>query len=255
MAEYQVYALRYAGPITGSGALLMWRQDWDLSVERNYYIWCLLGPQGPVVVDSGITPALASESEVPHYHNPIEVLARLGVDASQVKHLILTHLHWDHAGGLELFPRARVYLHQDEYDFWTKDPLAKKAPFAALTTPRIMAFLGELEKQGRLELVEKDAEILPGISGVAAPGHSHGLMAAAVETAKGIAVLGSDAALTFRNLEEGWPSAIFCDLGQCLLSMERLQEVAASPELVFPGHDAAMANDYPQVAEGVTRLV
>ena len=39
MAEYEIYALKYAGPFKSSGAFLMWFKEWERVVERNYYIW------------------------------------------------------------------------------------------------------------------------------------------------------------------------------------------------------------------------
>ena len=44
------------------------------------------------------------------------------------------------------------------------------------------------------------------------------------------------------------------NMAEGIKSMEKLQEKASSPELLFPGHDINMATNYPKVAENITRL-
>ena len=80
-------------------------------------------------------------------------------------------------------------------------------------------------------------------------------MALKATTAQGEAVLASDCGHTFANFSEDWPSIFIFDLPVWLESMERLRGLADSPELLFPGHDLKMSEDYQEVAPGVTRLV
>ena len=109
MAEYEIYALKYAGPFTSSGAFLMWKKDWEKQVQRNYYFWCVRGEKETVIIDAGIPPKLARERNLAGYVSPVEVLSRIGVRAEEVRHLILTHIHWDHSSGVGLF-RDRPWL-------------------------------------------------------------------------------------------------------------------------------------------------
>ena len=87
MAVYEIFALKYAGPLTGSGALLMWFKDWEEIVERNYYFWCLKGEGETVVVDAGVSPDLAREKDLNGYVSPAEMLSRIGVRAEEVRHV------------------------------------------------------------------------------------------------------------------------------------------------------------------------
>ncbi len=254
MPEFEIYALRYAGPLESSQALFMWNQGWDQRVQRAYYIWCLLGPGGPVVVDSGVAPEAAAGRDLPDYQSPAAMLERLGVAAGEVKHLFLTHLHWDHASGIGLFPGARVHVSRAEHDFWLRDPLARRPIFQAVYDPAVTRGLEEARAQGRLHLVEGDGRIIPGLEALAAPGHSPGLMAAAVQTSRGTAVLGSDCGHTFQNYTQEWPSIFICDLRAWLRSWDKLKARVSAPELLFPGHDLALARDFPETAPGVTRL-
>lgn len=255
MIEYEIYALKSAGPFTSSGALLMWLQEWERVETRNYYFWCIKGGGETIIVDAGVSPRLARERNLAGYISPAEILSRIDVKAEDIPRVILTHLHWDHSSGASLFPRASFYIQELEYHFWMRDPIADRPPFKNLTEESAKAYLASLEGTNRLALLKGDQEVLPGIECLLAPGHSTGLQAVAVKTARGTAVLGSDCAHIFRNYREDWPSAIIVDLVGWMKTYDKLRAKASSPDLLFPGHDPLMSEEYPSVAEGVTRLV
>jgi glyoxylase-like metal-dependent hydrolase (beta-lactamase superfamily II) len=254
MSKYEIYCLLNAGPFDCSGALLMWLQNWDKQEQINYYFWCIKGGNEHVVVDSGVKPELAEAEQFPGYTNPVTLLSRIGVNAAEVRHLVITHLHWDHFNALDLFPKAKIYIQRKEYDFWQKDHTARRAAFQLLTDEKVLAHLATQEVSGRLRLLDGDEEILPGVECILASGHSAGLQAVAVETSQGTAVLGSDSAHVFKNFEEDWPTPIISDMSAWLRSYDKLRAKASSPQLLFPGHDLRLAEDYEKVAEGVTRL-
>jgi glyoxylase-like metal-dependent hydrolase (beta-lactamase superfamily II) len=255
MSEYEIYAIKYAGPFTSSGAFLMWLKDWEKVEKRNYYIWCIKGAGETIVVDAGVSPELAGEKTLAGYISPSEALSRIDVKAEDIRHVILTHLHWDHTSGVSLFPQATFFVQESEYRFWFSNPIANRPPFRHLSDETAKAYLASLEGTDRLRLLKGDEQILPGIECLLAPGHSIGLQAVAVNTAKGTAVLGSDCAHIFRNYREDWPSALIVDLVGWMKTYEKLRAKTSSIDLLFPGHDPIMAENYPKVAEGVTRLV
>jgi glyoxylase-like metal-dependent hydrolase (beta-lactamase superfamily II) len=255
MDRYEIYALKYAGPFTSSGAFLMWLKDWEKVEERNYYIWCIKGARHTVVVDTGVSPDLAEEKKLNGYVSPVDVLSRIGVKADDVRHVVLTHIHWDHASGVTLFPTATFYVQEAEYAFWLKDPIAKRPALRQLSHLPANTHLASLEKTSRLALLRGDQKILPGIQCLLAPGHTIALQAVAVNTAAGTAILGSDCAHFFRNYKEDWPSALIFDLRAWMKTYEKLRARVSSLDLLFPGHDPIMSRNYPTVAEGVTRLV
>ena len=144
MPKYEIYALKYAGPFTSSGALLMWKKEWERVAKRYYYFWCIKGGEGPMVVDAGVSPDLGKQRNLAGYVNPAQVLARIDVQAEGVRQVIITHLHWDHASGVSLFPQATFYIQEEEYRFWLKDPVAKRPPpyFLFLFAYRFCLFSG-----------------------------------------------------------------------------------------------------------------
>ncbi len=255
MTEYEIYALKYAGPFTSSGAFLMWFKEWDRIGRRNYYFWCVRGGDETVVVDTGVSPELAAPKNLKGYVSPTDVLAGIDIMAEEVAHVVVTHIHWDHAGGVSLFPNARFYVQKQEYDFWIHDPISQRPPFLHVADEKTRSYLAALEGTERLVLIDGDRQILPGIDCLLAPGHTVALQALAVNTRRGTAVLGSDAAHIFRNYREDWPSAIVTDMVAWMRTYDKLKAKVSSMDLLFPGHDTEMESEYPGVAAGVTRLV
>jgi len=255
MPVYEIYALNYAGPAASSLALLLWLRGWDETIERYYFIWCVKGGGETIVVDCGVAPALAPQRQMANYVSPAEVLGRIGVDAASVKTLLLTHIHWDHVSGIELFPNATVYVQEEEFRFWMQDPIAKYPPLIRISDPRGNAYLANLEGTDRLVLVNGDAAVVPGVDLLLAPGHTPALQVVAVNTARGTAILGSDCAHLARNYQEHWPSCFITNMIAWMRSFDKVKARGSSPDLLFPGHDVSMLRNYPEVAEGVTRLV
>jgi glyoxylase-like metal-dependent hydrolase (beta-lactamase superfamily II) len=252
---YTLFALKYAGPLTSPVAKVLLDTDWDETIDRYYYIWAVQGGATTVVVDCGVRPAWAAQKNLKGYMSPDVVLARIGINAATVEHLVITHIHQDHAGGLELFPRARVYVQKKEFEFWTTDPIAKRKPFAKVSDPVAIEQLGNLRGSDRLTLIDGDQQILPGIEVLLTPGHTPALQSVAVRTAKGLAVLASDCAHVHRSFELDLPSSLISDLPGWMHSYSKLREkVGGNLAMLFPGHDKDMLLKYPRVAEDVTQL-
>ena len=244
-----------AGPTPGRAPWSDWFQDMDKYVQIHYYIFAIRGGGETIVVDCGVHPEVARQRNLAAYVSPAEVLKRIDIDAAKVKHLILTHIHFDHVSGIQLFPRANIYLQEKEFNFWMKDPIAKKAPFLFLTDAAANRYLAKQEGKKRLHLIRGDKKILPGIELLLAPGHTPGLQVVAVNTAKGTAIVGSDLAHVASSYQTDFPSAIITDMITWMKSYDKIRPRASSPDLLFPGHDLALLENYPKVAEDVSRLV
>src|SRR4030042_3343111 len=108
--DYKIYALKYAGPFTGSVAMVFFNKEWDKTIARNYYIWAVQGGGRTIVFDSGVRPALAAERKLGGYVSPDKMLDRIGIDAKKVEHLVISHIHFDHGGGNELFHNPKTYV-------------------------------------------------------------------------------------------------------------------------------------------------
>jgi glyoxylase-like metal-dependent hydrolase (beta-lactamase superfamily II) len=254
--EYKLYAFKYAGPFTSSVAMVFFNKEWDKTIARNYYIWAVQGGGQTVVFDSGVRPALAAERKLGGYISPDKALARMGIDAKKVEHLVISHIHFDHGGGVALFPNAKVYVQRKEYDFWVYDPISRRPPYAAVADPVANKQFGDLRGSNRLVLIDGDQKILPGIELLLTPGHTPALQSMAVNTAKGLAILTSDCAHIHRSFVEDNPSCLITDLPGWLNTYARLRDkVKGNLGMLFPGHDKDMLEKYPKVAQDVTQLV
>src|SRR2546421_9004059 len=105
----------------------------------------------------------------------IGAMGELGVDPNDIKDVILTHLHFDHAEGLAGWPMRRTYDRRIETE----------APYAQLVS-------GMLE-MANLEILDgEEGEIEPGLRWMLTPGHSAGLISLLVDTDDGLVVIASD---------------------------------------------------------------
>ncbi|HYS92895.1 MAG TPA: N-acyl homoserine lactonase family protein [Candidatus Acidoferrales bacterium] len=255
---YEIYAAKYAGPFTSKLAFLLFNQGWDQDIDRYYYIWVVKGPTETILVDTGVGLTVAADRKLKGYVNPIDVAARIGVKPDDVTKVVITHMHWDHVGGMEMmpkaYPKATFYVQKREYDFWTKHPVAKRKIFAGTADPLAYKVMQDMEGTPRLQLVNGDMNIGPGLDIMLGPGHTIGTQSLAVPTAKGTAVVASDCGHLARNFKEDTPSILITDLIGWMETYDKVRAKASSVDLCFPGHDAAMLLNYPKVAEDVTRL-
>jgi glyoxylase-like metal-dependent hydrolase (beta-lactamase superfamily II) len=252
---YEIYALKYAGPFTRPASMMTWFQDMDKRIPINYYVFAICGGGETIIVDCGCAPELARERNLAGYVNPVEILKRIDIVAGEVKYLVATHIHFDHISGIELFPQATIFVQEKEFNFWIKDPMAERAPFRHVTDPVANRYLASLEGKERLRLIKGDKEVLPGIELMLCPGHTLGLQTVAVNTKKGIAIIGSDAAHLFSSFRTDIPSAIITDMIAWMKTYDKIRAKASSLDLIFPGHDVALLEDYPKVAKDVSQLV
>jgi glyoxylase-like metal-dependent hydrolase (beta-lactamase superfamily II) len=257
--EYEIYAAKYGGLLIRKVAIVLWNVGWDEDGPINYYVWAIKAKNGEtIVVDTGASPAQGAARKVPGYVSPIEVLARAGISGDNVTKVVITHMHWDHVGGMEGFlqayPKATFYVQKREFNFCLRNPVSQRKPIAILFDPLANKIVGDLERSERLMIVDGDYNLAPGVDLILAPGHTLGLQVVRVNTAKGPTVVGSDCAHVFRGYREDNPSVFIMDMPAWIQSFDKVKSKAAI-DLIFPGHDVLMHQGYPKVAEDVTRLV
>ncbi len=161
-----------------------------------------------------------------------EALQQAGLTPTQISHLVISHLHFDHVGNLPLFSNAEVLLSEAEWKIAREDP----DEWHSIPT------LSYLEKRGKIQLVKEGDEIAPGVSVMELPGHTLGLIG--LRCGADI-ILCSDA---LKNRYEAWTDIPLMsqDLGKSRQSIQRIKENA---RYIYPGHDGILDLLYPNFEE------
>lgn len=217
-------------------------------------VWLMKGPDGRLVLlDAGFKrPDLIERWKPAGYVTPAAALERFGVRSEAVTDLIISHVHWDHLDGADLFPNAQIWIQRDEYEHHI-DSTGRRLANAIDTADATM--LHAMKLAGRVNLVDGDArEIIPGITVYTGGKHTFQSQYVGVTTAGGTVVLASDNVYLFENLEKHVPIAQTLDAASNLAAQERMTRIASSPRLIVPGHDPAVFERFPSPGNGVARI-
>jgi glyoxylase-like metal-dependent hydrolase (beta-lactamase superfamily II) len=236
--RFTVYALEW-GQRTGVRGehFLGWDQASGDRHDVAYYAWLLLSADRTVLVDSGADPNADSTLPGWTFRSSItDILQTVGVAAADIDTVVLTHLHYDHAGGARLLPRARVQMQQAELAYWTGPNARRIAREAWLVDQRDVAHLMRLVDCGRATLTAGDVEVGHGLSAHSVGGHTAGTQIVAVQTGTGRLVLASDAVQFFENLDADRPGTIVHSMPAVFSAFDRARDLA-SGGMVVPGHD------------------
>src|SRR3972149_210385 len=187
---YQVYALKYAE--RGMTACqFFYREASHAPLTLHYYVWLILGPPPPILVDPGFLDDEARARGIRNYVSPAAMVERAGIKPGDVPIALITHLHYDHWAGHSLFPHAEYWIQRDEVAFWT-GPFGRYDAFRQSANPEALARLVTLNYANRVRIIEGDREVLPGLCVHRVGGHTAGLQIVTVETGRGTGVLASD---------------------------------------------------------------
>jgi glyoxylase-like metal-dependent hydrolase (beta-lactamase superfamily II) len=247
---HELYAIRYATAMRRQTDVFIGADAHDGTVPMDYFVWVARNESHTVVIDTGFDALAAERRGRQLLREPGEGLRLLGVDCSQVEHVIITHLHYDHAGNLQLFPRARFYLQEREMAFATGRHMAHPFFAHAYELDAVLSMV-RLVYGAQVIFHDGDAEIVPGITVHHVGGHTHGLQVVRVWTRVGWVVVASDAAHYLANMISGRPFPIVADVMQMTLGWNRLQQLATRPEYIVPGHDPIVMQLYTEPEPGL----
>lgn len=200
----------------------------DIVIDFPLISYFLEGAGHKIIVDTGGSIPDGMKWQ-PYFQSDNEELDRalfdIGVSPEEIDLVILTHLHWDHAGNNHLFPNARFFVQKKELDFLLSPDPKDKAGFEM-----------DLVMKTKYETVDGDSEIIPGIRVILTPGHTTGMQCVVVETASGKYILGGDLITLFENWEAvpHIPGGVYYDLD---VVRESLNKVDKLDGRILPGHD------------------
>lgn len=246
-STYEVFALRYASHDDRKSTENFLGEDpfHASDMPLDFFVWLIRGHGRVVLVDTGCKAETAVRRGR-HYHaHPLDLLERLGVAANDITDVIVTHMHYDHAGNLAAFPRALIHMQEAEMHYCTGRRMCHallRQPYEAVDVAAAVHSL----YQGRMRFADGDREIAPGISVHLCGGHTLGLQYVTVTTARGEIVLASDAAHYYENIRQRRPVPILLDLARTLDGFERIAERATDFDRIIPGHDPLVLTAFPR---------
>jgi glyoxylase-like metal-dependent hydrolase (beta-lactamase superfamily II) len=228
--------------------------DHDAPGPIAYYIWVIRNAGRTIVVDTGFDAAEGARRGRKIARTPATALEQLGISAAQVEDVIITHLHYDHAGTLAAFPKARFHLQAAEMAFATGPCMCHAHIRHTFTVDHVCEMVRNVYA-GRVVFHDGDAEVAPGVTVHKLGGHSRGLQCVRVATATGPVVLASDASHFYENFEQGKVFPITVDIADVLDGYRRLVTLATSPRRVVPGHDPLVFVRYPALNAAAAGII
>lgn len=244
-APWSVFAVKYADRPGRTRSDSFLEDDHPAAPHgMDYFTWVLDNGATRIVVDTGYDAAEGARRGRPVLRDPAQALLALDLDPGTVETVIITHLHYDHAGGLMRYPRARFHLQAMEMGFATGPCMCDPALRAPYTAEHVCDMVRHVFS-GRVVFHDGDAEVAPGVTVHRIGGHSLGLQAVRVMTASGPLCLASDAAHYYENFTAKKLFPIVADKPAMLAGFGRIVELGGAPDRVIPGHDPLVRDRHP----------
>ena len=250
--QYEVYAIRFASiPFRVAG--LVAGADTSRRLDIAMMVWLLKGPNGRnVLVDAGFyRDAFLSRWRPEDFVKPSDAVAKL-VKPEDITDVIISHVHWDHLDGADLFPKARIWIQREEFDHHLDVTGVVRNRAVDSVDAKMLAEIG---RDGRVSKVDgDDKEIIPGIRVYTGGKHTFASQFVGVNTAAGTVVIASDNAYLYENLAKNVAIAQTLDAASNLRAQARMATLAADPRLIVPGHDPEVFSRFPSPGNGVARI-
>jgi len=218
----------------------------DKKIDAAMAVWLIQGGGHNILFDSGFhRDTFAKDFPTKDYLRPDETVKLAGVQPEQVTDIVISHAHWDHMGGLDLFPKAQVWIQAEEYRYYTTTAWQPGGNHGGID-PADVTELVRINTEGRLHLIAGDnIEIFPGIRAYTGGHHTYASQYLRVD-GKQPYVLASDNCYLYLNLTAHLASGTFSTADQAanIANQARMIELAGSPDRVVPGHDLLQFERY-----------
>jgi N-acyl homoserine lactone hydrolase len=192
--------------------------------------WYIKTPGKNILVDTGGTNPNDDHGRNPYHRDDSlhikNALEKHGLRCEDIHTIILTHLHWDHCGGVDFFPNAEIIIQEDELKY-------ARNPYPV----HKYGFVKEIADAERYTIITGDRPIVDNIKVLFTPGHTYGSQSVLVEADQQKYLIAGDMVGLFECIDDRDPpliSGIYVDLKLYYQSLEKIKQLFA---FVLPGHD------------------
>jgi N-acyl homoserine lactone hydrolase len=232
---------------SGTARRLRTMVDREWSEPLPIYTWLIEHPEGLVVVDTGETARVMQPGWFPRWHPYFKLAVRfdvepeqeigpqlqaLGHDPADVRWVVLTHLHTDHAGGIPHFPQSEIVITRTEWD----DASGFKGKLNGYLPQHRPDWLAP-------RLIDPDENGLPlteagDLRIVATPGHTNGHVSVVLADGDSTIFFAGDTSYDQQLMLDGAVDGVCPDEEAARATLERIRALAAERPLVYlPTHD------------------
>lgn len=249
--DYTIQAIKYADAPDNVSNLVMGAPKEKIMLAMA--VWLIRGGRRNILFDSGYhRDTFEKYFPSTNYIRPDEAVKLAGVQPDQITDIVISHAHWDHLGGIDLFPKATIWIQKEEYRYYTAEAWQPGGHHGGID-PADIQELVKLNTEGRVRFVDGgNVEIFPGIRAYTGGHHTYASQYLRVAGNPPF-VLASDNCYLYRNLAEHKASATFTKdfwPGNIENQTRMIQLAGSSPDRVIPGHDAEQFRKYPTSANG-----
>jgi len=253
---YEVYALSYGTYPGFPVSALIGGADKNRKIDLQMMIWLLKGSNGKrILVDTGCyRDTIAQLKGIKNFIKPSDTLVKVGLSANDITDVIVSHMHWDHADGIDLFPNAKIWIQKEEYDYYTGAAWQPGGKHGGIEPDDVLTLV-KLNTQQKVNLIDGDnREIIDGIRVYTGGRHTFASQYVGVQTDNGTVVIASDNMYLYENLEKHAPIAQTFDADSNIKAQDRMRQIASRPDLIIPGHDPEVFVKFPKPGNGVARI-
>jgi len=229
------------------------------SVEMFFMFWLIKGDNGKnILVDAGCSGSMqaAIDFGVTNAIRPDSVLLEIGVRPKDITDIIVTHPHWDHIDGINLFPDAQIWIQKEDFNYYTGPAWQKDGKHGGIVKSDIL-YLVDKNIDGKVTLVDGDnQEIFPGIKVYTGSRHTYNSQYVGVQSGADKIIIASDNIWVYYSLEKMSPPpsyGTFDPLGH-VAAMKRMKTLASKTDFIIPGHDSKLFSKFPRITRNIIRI-
>lgn len=252
---YELFAIKYAHHVSRRSAVFLGGDPHDGPMPMDYFVWLAVGNGRKILIDTGFKKAVGERRGREWLCCPSEAINLLGVSAEEITDVIMTHLHFDHAGNLDKFPNSRIHIQDREMRFATSQHMGiDHASFGKSFEADDIVQMVKGVFTRRVAFHDGDMDLGRGVGLYLLGGHTPGTQVVRVWTRRGWVLLVSDASHYYANINEGRPFYIYYDLADLFDGYRRIRRLSTTLDHIIPGHDPLVMEQYPAPgpkAEGV----